>query len=319
MKERRLVSIAAPAFNEEENLPIFCAAVSKVMKRLDYDYEIVIAENGSTDSSLQVLKQLHLAEKHIRFVSLTRNFGHQGGILAALSHSRGDAVVTMDADLQHPPEFIPNLVAEWEKGFKIVNSIKEEGRSGPVRRLLNRSFYYAMDRLSNLQLGQADFRLLDRKVVDQLLAFPEAEKFLRGLISWMGFRQTTIPYRVAARLHGQSKFGRRHLVDFAFQGIVSFSSAPLRMLMNLGFLLLVPSALFLLYTIGAVVWNLIRPGGRALPPGWATLSVTITFFGAIQLLAISVVGEYVGRIFTEIKRRPSFLVEETDDSGESES
>jgi polyisoprenyl-phosphate glycosyltransferase len=318
MTGRRLLSIAAPAFNEEENLPIFCAAVSEVMKGLDYEYEIVIAENGSTDGSLQVLKQLHTADKRIRFVSLTRNFGHQGGILAALSHTRGDAVITMDADLQHPPEFIPKLVAEWEKGFRIVNSIKEGGRKGVIRRVLNRIFYYTMDRLASLQLGEADFRLLDRQVVDQLLLLPEADKFLRGLISWMGFRQTTIPYRVADRLHGVSKFGRHHLVDFAFQGIVSFSSAPLRMLMNLGFLLFVPSALFLLYTIGAVAWNLVRPGGRALPPGWATLSVTVTFFGSIQLLAISVVGEYVGRIFTEIKRRPNFLVEETD-GGDGES
>jgi dolichol-phosphate mannosyltransferase len=316
MKARRLISIAAPAFNEEENLTPFCTAVSGVMSRLGYDYEIVIAENGSTDRSLQILKELRTADKRIRFVSLTRNFGHQGGILAALSYSRGDAVVTMDADLQHPPEFIPKLIAEWEKGFKIVNSIKEGVRKGLVRRWLDHAFYYTMDRLANLQLGQADFRLLDRQVVDRLLAFPEADKFLRGLISWMGFRQTTIPYRVGDRIHGETKFGRHHLIDFALHGITSFSSAPLRLLMKFGLLLFVPSALFLLYTIGAVVWNMARPGRSALPPGWATLSVTVTFFGAVQLLAISVVGEYVGRIYTEIKRRPGFLVEETAEGDE---
>jgi len=316
MKARRLLSVAAPAFNEEENLPAFCAAVSEVMQRLDYDFEIVIAENGSTDRSLEILRRLHAEDKRVRFVSLTRNFGHQGGILAAMSHSRGDAVITMDADLQHPPEFIPRLVAEWEKGFKIVNSSKEGGRRGPLRRLLDRVFYYTMDRLSNLQLGQADFRLLDRRVVDQLLSFPETDKFLRGLISWTGFRQTTLTYRPADRLHGETKFRRTHLVDFALQGIVSFSSAPLRMLMKLGLLLFVPSALFLLYTIVAVFWDLMHPGGRALPPGWATLSVTVTFFGAVQLLAISVVGEYVGRIYTEIKHRPHFLIAEADRDGE---
>jgi polyisoprenyl-phosphate glycosyltransferase len=317
MKGRRLLSIAAPAFNEAENLPAFCAAVSEVMKRLGdaYDYEIVIAENGSTDDSLAILRRLHAADKRIRFVSLTRNFGHQGGILAAMSHSRGDAVITMDADLQHPPEFIPTLVAQWEKGFKIVNSSKEGGRRGPFRRALDRVFYYTMDRLSNLQLGQADFRLLDRQVVDQLLSFPETDKFLRGLISWTGFRQTTLTYQPAQRLHGVTKFRRAHLVDFALQGIVSFSSAPLRMLMKLGLFLFVPSALFLLYTIVAVFWDLLHPGGRVLPPGWATLSVTVTFFGAVQLLAISVVGEYVGRIYTEIKHRPNFLVEESEGDG----
>lgn len=311
MKARRLVSIAAPAFNEQENLVPFCTEVARVMGELAYDYEIVIAENGSTDGSLRVLKELRAADRRIRFVSLTRNFGHQGGILAALTYSRGDAVVTMDADLQHPPEFIPTLIAEWEKGFKIVNSIKEGVRKGLARRLLDRAFYHTMDRLANLQLGQADFRLLDRQVVDHLLAFPEADKFLRGLISWMGFRQTTVNYKVGERLHGATKFRRRQLIDFAMHGITSFSSAPLRLLMNFGLFLFVPSALFLLYTIVAVVWNMAKPGGSVLPPGWATLSVTVTFFGAVQLLAISVVGEYVGRIYTEIKRRPGFLVEET--------
>ena len=297
-------------------MPESATAVAAVMQRLDYDFEIVIAENGSTDGSLEVLRRLHAADKHIRFVSLTRNFGHQGGILAAMSHSRGDAVITMDADLQHPPEFIPHLLAEWEKGFKIVNSSKEGGRRGPLRRLLDRIFYYTMDRLSNLQLGQADFRLLDRQVVNQLLSFPETDKFLRGLISWTGFRQTTLTYLPADRLHGETKFSRTHLVDFALQGIVSFSSAPLRMLMKLGLLIFVPSALFLLYTIVAVFWDMAHPGGRALPPGWATLSVTVTFFGAVQLLAISVVGEYVGRIYTEIKHRPNFLIAEADQDGE---
>jgi len=318
MTNRRLVSIASPAYDEELNLPHFCSAVSRVMDRLDYDYEIVIAENGSTDRSLEVLKKLRAGDKRIRFVSLTRNFGHQGGMLAALTHSRGDAVVTMDADLQHPPEVLPRLLAEWEKGFKIVNSEKEGARTGLLRRALDRLFYYTMGRVSNLQLGQADFRLLDRQVVTQLLAFPEADKFLRGLISWMGFRQTTVIYKVAERRYGRTKFSRRSLFDFALHGIVSFSSAPLRLLMKLGLFLFIPSALFLLYTIGAVAWNLARPGVRALPPGWATLSVTVTFFGAVQLLAISVVGEYIGRIYTEIKRRPSFLVEE-DDRGDEES
>lgn len=318
MTKKRLISIASPAYDEEQNLPVFCAAVSRVMSGLDYDYEIVIAENGSTDRSLQVLKDLRAGDRRIRFVSLTRNFGHQGGILAALSHSRGDAVVTMDADLQHPPEVLPQLIGEWEKGFKIVNSEKEGPRNGLVRRAIDRLFYYTMGRLSNLQLGQADFRLLDRQVVTQLLAFPEADKFLRGLISWMGFRQTTILYKVAERRYGRTKFQPRHLFDFALHGVVSFSSAPLRLLMKLGLFLFVPSALFLLYTIAAVAWNMARPGGRALPPGWATLSVTVTFFGAVQLLAISLVGEYIGRIYTEIKRRPSFLVEE-DERGDEES
>lgn len=308
---RRLISIAAPAFNEKENLSPFCARIAEVMAHLAYDYEIVISDNGSTDGSLAVLKSLHAADKRVRFVSLTRNFGHQGGILAALRYSRGQAVVTMDADLQHPPEFIPNLIAEWERGFKIVNSTRAGRQRGLARRFLDRAFYYGMDRLANFRLGQADFRLLDRLVVDGLLALPEADKFLRGLISWMGFPQTTIEYPLAGRLHGETKFRRGDLVDLALLGITSFSSAPLRMLMKLGLVLFVPSSLFLLYTIGAVVWNMVRPGGGVLPPGWATLSVTITFFGAVQLLAISILGEYVGRIYTEVKRRPSFIVRET--------
>jgi glycosyltransferase involved in cell wall biosynthesis len=309
---RPLISIAAPAFNEEDNLAAFYAQVADVMARfVEYDFEIVITDNGSTDGSLAVLKRLHAADPRVRFVSLTRNFGHQGGILAALSYCRGHAVVTMDADLQHPPQVIPNLIAEWERGFKIVNSTKAGLQRGVGRRFLDRTFYYAMDRLANLKLGQADFRLLDRHVVDELLALPEADKFLRGLISWMGFPQTTIEYPPASRIHGETKFRRGDLIEFALLGVTSFSSAPLRMLMKLGLSLFVPSALFLVYTIGAVTWNMVRPGGGGLPPGWATLSVTITFFGAVQLLAISVLGEYIGRIYTEVKRRPSFIVRET--------
>jgi glycosyltransferase involved in cell wall biosynthesis len=312
-KHPLLISIAAPAFNEEECLPHFCHAVSEIMKTSNYDYEIVIAENGSRDNSLNVLRQLRNANSKIRFVSLSRNFGHQGGILAAIALSKGDAIITMDSDLQHPPSVIPSMIKEWENGNMVVNSTKFLNQTSFPRRMVDRLFYHLMDRFTSLDIGQADFRLMDRQVVDALLALPEKEKFLRGLVAWLGFKQKTILYQVENRLHGDSKFLRKDLVDLAIQGITSFSSKPLRMLMKFGLYLFLPSMAFLIYNIAISILSLFNKN-IIIPPGWATLVGTIIFFGSVQLLAVSVLGEYIGRIYAEIKGRPSFIVRETSDS-----
>jgi dolichol-phosphate mannosyltransferase len=246
----------------------------------------------------------------VRYISLSRNFGAQGGLLAAISGALGDAVITMDADLQHPPSVIPQMLQAWENGFKIVMSSKETSQTGFLRHAMDRAFYYLMDRMANLKLGHADFRLLDRRVVNELLMMPESEKFLRGLISWMGFSQTSVTYKVVERKKGESKFRRSDLFDLAFQGITSFSIEPLRLLMKAGIILFVPSALFMLYNLVQGVSHLLGLDSSP-PPGWATLSVTITLFGSIQLLGMSILGEYIGRIFIETKKRPSFIIQET--------
>jgi polyisoprenyl-phosphate glycosyltransferase len=308
---RRLVSVCAPAYNEELNLEDFCREVSKAIPVEKYDFEIVICENGSDDHSLEILRKLHAQDNRVRYVSLSRNFGAQGGLLAAISGSRGDAVITMDADLQHPPSVIPQMLQAWENGFKIVMSKKETAQKGLLRYAMDSIFYYLMDRMANLKLGHADFRLLDRRVVNELLSMPESEKFLRGLISWMGFSQTCINYTVAERNKGESKFRRRDLFDLAFQGITSFSIEPLRLLMKAGIILFVPSALFMMYNLYEGVSYRLGIDSASPPPGWATLSVTITLFGSIQLLGMSILGEYIGRIFIESKKRPSFIIQET--------
>ncbi len=307
---RRLVSVCAPAYNEELNLEDFCQEVANIIPAERYDFEIVICENGSRDRSLEILRRLHSEDRRVRYVSLSRNFGAQGGLLAAISGARGDAVITMDADLQHPPAVIPQMLQAWENGFKIVMSNKETSQTGVLRHAMDRAFYYLMDRMANLKLGHADFRLLDRRVVDELLRMPESEKFLRGLISWMGFSQTSIKYKVMERKKGESKFRRSDLFDLAFQGITSFSIEPLRFLMKAGFILFVPSALFMLYNLVVGISYLFGFDSSP-PPGWATLSVTITLFGSIQLLGMSILGEYIGRIFIETKKRPSFIIQET--------
>ena len=310
----KLISIVAPAFNEELNLRRLYNEICKNIEGLPYQFEIVIAENGSSDSSLQILKEMNIEDSRLRYVSLSRNFGSQGGLLAGLQACRGDAVITMDADLQHPPMYIPQMIAEWEKGFKVVNTHKASGREGVIRPFLDKLFYGMMDRFIGFPMGQADFRLLDRLVLKELLELPEAEKFVRGLIAWLGFKTATIPYKLNKRTHGVSKYRLSDLIKFAFNAITSFSTLPLTFLTRIGFILLLPSLAYLVFTFGIGLFTI--AGVKTpfmLPPGWLTLTFSMVFFGSIQLLALGILGEYVGRIYIETKSRPSFVVREKSD------
>lgn len=311
--QRQLISVVAPAYNEAENLPSFYDRVSKALTPLPYDFEIVIVENGSTDQSLPLLRDLHAKDARLRYVSLSRNFGHQGGIFTGIHHSRGAAVITMDADLQHPPEALPLFIKQWEAGYLVVNSAKMGGSVSLLRKLLDRCFYRLLGKVAGAKVGQADFRLLDRKVVDALVKLPETEKFLRGLIAWLGFKQTTVQYSVASRLHGETKFRPGHLFAMVLQAITSFSTVPLKLLTQLGVLFFVPSALYIIYILWTALLTLWHRDTTLLPPGWATLTVTIVFFGSIQLLALGILGEYIGKIYFETKKRPDFVVSESSD------
>lgn len=303
------ISIVTPAYNEAENLPLLCERIHRVFGKTNYDYEIIVADNGSDDNTKEVLRSLR--EKFsVKHLLLTKNFGHQGGIIAGLEHADGDAVVTMDADLQHPPEIISQMLREWEKGFQVVNSEKSVNSATFARRLIDKSFYFLMDRLAGLELGQADFRLLDKEVVTNLNALPETEKFIRGLVSWLGFRTATIKYEVAERAFGVSKYKSAHLWDFALLGLTSFSVAPLRMLLKLGIFIMIPSLLYLSYLFLLVVMNMFYQDDFVLPPGWATIVMTILFFGSVQLFSIGVLGEYIGRIYNEVKKRPKYIVKD---------
>ena len=311
MPSPKKISIVAPAFNEEENLELFFNRSKEVLEQTSYDYEILIIENGSTDNSLAILKKLHKEDPRLKFISLSRNFGHQGGIYCGLNYCSGDAVITMDADLQHPHAIIPDLLKKWQEGYLIVNTKKEGGHPSLARWFSDKLYYFIINKTVGLQYSQADFRLLDKKVVQELRKMPETEKFLRGLIAWLGFKVTIVPYQVQKRLHGRTKFRGHHLINLAFQGITSFSRFPLKLLTKLGIFFLIPSTAYIIYVFYAFMRALHQEDLNLLPPGWATLSVTIVFFGAIQLLAIGILGEYIGRIYFETKRRPDYVIQET--------
>jgi dolichol-phosphate mannosyltransferase len=306
------ISLVFPAWNEAENLRTLYREVRQVLLPLGVSHEMVFVDNGSTDESLSILKELAKEDEAVRYVSLSRNFGHQGALLAGLHYSRGDAVITMDADLQHPPSLIPQLVELWRQGFEVVYTTKRETRLPPLRRQEVRFFYWLMSKLSalHLSLGQSDFRLLDRKVVDVIVRLPEYRKFFRGLVEWVGFRQTGIEYDVAPRRAGRSKFSYRSLVSFAVDGILAFSFLPLRWSLVVG---VTVAVLCFLYGVATVALGVLAMMGAdySLPPGWVTLSASALFLASVQLIAIGLLSEYVGRIFEQTKGRPPFIVRGT--------
>lgn len=269
----------------------------------------MVVDNGSHDGSLALLKRLRASDPRIHFVSLSRNFGHQGGLVAGLESCRGDVAITLDADLQHPPELIPELLRLWREGYQVVNTRRRDiGNVQGARGLVNRAFYAAMSHLSGIPLHerQSDFRLLDRKALDALLSLPEREKFLRGLTYWIGFRQTSLPYDVAPRRAGRTKFNLSQLLVFAVQGVTSFSLVPLRLFVVVGIVL---AGLSLLYGAYVLVYFLAKPSFA--PAGWASLAIGVFFLGGIQLIGIGVLGEYLGRVLNEVRGRPVYLVKET--------
>ena len=304
-----LVSVAFPVFNEAENLEMLHADVTRALETTGLAFELIFVDNGSTDASLSIIKRLSETDPRVEFVSLSRNFGHQGALLAGISHAQGEAVITMDADLQHPSALLPEMVRLWQEGFEVVFTRKRRYPVHGMRLRQVKLFYWLMSKWSGLHLsfGQSDFRLLDRKVFEVFLRMPEARKFLRGLVEWVGFRQTGLEYDPLPRHAGESKFPFRALVSFAVDGIISFSLLPLRWSLGLGFIV---ASMSFVYGIAMVVMGLLNYAGMSvpLPPGWATLVVSILFLSGIQLIAIGMLGEYVGRIFEQTKGRPEFIV-----------
>ena len=304
-----LVSVAFPVFNEAENLETLHAEVTQALEMTGLAFELIFVDNGSTDASLSIIKRLSETDPRVEFVSLSRNFGHQGALLAGISHAQGEAVITMDADLQHPSALLPEMVRLWQEGFEVVFTRKRRYPVHGMRLRQVKLFYWLMSKWSGLHLsfGQSDFRLLDRKVFEVFLRMPEARKFLRGLVEWVGFRQTGLEYDPLPRHAGESKFPFRALVSFAVDGIISFSLLPLRWSLGLGFIV---ASMSFVYGIAMVVMGLLNYAGMSvpLPPGWATLVVSILFLSGIQLIAIGMLGEYVGRIFEQTKGRPEFIV-----------
>ena len=308
----RLLSVVAPAYDEEDTLPQFAKEVGAVLGPLADDYEIVVVDDGSRDRTLSVLTELSRQDPRIRWISLSRNFGHQAALLAGLEHASGDVVVTMDADLQHPPALLPRMVDRWRQGYDVVYTIKSGASRAltPWRRLLMNVGYWILRFVSglNLQFGQSDFRLLDRVVLDVLISMPERDKFLRGLIDWVGFGQCGLEYELQERFAGAKKYTFRQLVHLVTTGVFAFTILPLRLFTAVGMTI---ACLSLLYGVLAVIaggYALIADDPALSPPGWATLAAAITLLGGVQLIGIGLLGEYLGRVYDEAKGRPTYVV-----------
>jgi dolichol-phosphate mannosyltransferase len=298
------ISIVIPVFNEEENLPVLCARLLAALDAANLDFEIVFVDDGSRDQSRQKLTELEATDKRIIVIELARNFGHQVAITAGLDFARGKAVVVMDGDLQDPPEVLPQFIAKWRQGYEVVYAIRERRKESWLMRCCYATFYRLLRRVANIDipLDAGDFCIMDRRVVDLLKAMPERNRFIRGIRSWVGFRQVGLPFERQARHAGASKYTVGRLTLLALDGLISFSYIPLRVITMLG---LSVSLLSLIMAVFFFVKKLIY--GLS-PPGFAAIITSIFFLAGIQLITLGVIGEYVGRIFEEAKRRPIYTL-----------
>ena len=305
-KESELCSVVIPVFNEEENLQSLYQRLSKVLTALFENYEIIFVDDGSSDDSLKVIKKLREADGRIKVISFSRNFGHQIAITAGIDYTSGGVVVVMDADLQDSPKVIPRLVKKWKEGYDTVYAIRESRKDSVFKRAIAFVFYRLLQRMSDIDIpiDAGDFRLMSRRVVDILKAMRERNRFVRGLVTWAGFRQSSIRYARDRRYTGKSKYTLWKLAKLAFDGITSFSHFPLRVATYLGLLV---SLVSFLYTTKIIMDTLLF--GRTVP-GWTSLMAAILFLGGIQLVVIGIVGGYIGRVYMEVQQRPLYLIKE---------
>jgi dolichol-phosphate mannosyltransferase len=305
--ERPTLSVVAPAFNEADNLERFHEEVEAVLDGLGLSWELILVDDGSRDATWEAIRALHARDPRVRGVRFSRNFGHQYALLAGLSRARGDAVVSMDADLQHPPPVIAELVAEWRKGSTIVHTVRRDPETVSwFKRVSSRLFYRLFSFLSgtHLSAGMADFRLLDRQVVRNLLDFPEEGLFLRGLVHWIGFPSSSVTFECQPRFAGTTSYTLKKMLRFAWTGVTSFSLVPLRLSILLGF---VTSLFAFEQGVEAVYRKLVL---HETVPGWAQLMVVSTLLFGVLFIMLGIVGEYVGRVLVEVRRRPRFIVRE---------
>jgi glycosyltransferase involved in cell wall biosynthesis len=300
------VSIIIPAFNEEGNIRIIVDKLVKILNNY-HDYEIIFINDGSVDNTLLVLKELNHANNKIRYISFSRNFGHQLALKAGIDHATGDCAISMDADLQHPVELIPSMIEKWQEGFEIVYTIRaDDPRTSFFKRLTSDLFYKLMNSISDIKIvqGTADFRLLDRDVIDVLKNMQEHSLFIRGIIPWMGFSQYGMQYVPNERFWGKSKYSVKKMIRFAFNGITSFSTKPLHLATLMGLFI---SLLSFVYGFVAIMGKIFNDKAVS---GWTSVIVSVLFIGGIQLVMLGIIGEYLGKLFIESKRRPNYIIRE---------
>lgn len=294
------ISIVVPVFNEEKNLHEFHKRITAVMEQEPYDYNIIFVDDGSRDSSAVILNELSKADEHVEAYLLSRNYGHQMALTCGLDNADGDAVITMDGDLQHPPELLPEMLRLWENGHEIVQTKRMATEDAGFFKNITSSVYYkVINALSEVEItpGGSDFRLMDRIAVDAFKLYRERARFIRGLVNTLGFRVTVLEFVAPPRFAGHSKFNLHKMLHFALDGITAFSNLPLRWAFYIGIVFGLCSIMLL----GHVFYVKYLTDDAV--PGWATMTVSVLFLGGIQLVGIGILGEYIGRIFEEIDRK----------------
>ncbi|OXA79783.1 glycosyltransferase [Flavobacterium columnare] len=310
MTNNKKIAVVIPAYNESGNLKVMVDSLHQVFSTLNYEYKLVFVDDGSKDSTLSILKKFSEKDDKLFYIELSKNFGHQNALKAGVDTvvDSVNAIITMDGDMQHPPELLPQLLAKWEEGFDVVYTIREEDENLSLfKKKTSRGFYNLMNYLSEVKFepGTADFRLMDQRVAKVFSGFSENELFIRGLINWLGFRQYGISFQPAKRFAGQSKYTVKKMFRFALQGITSFSTRPLYLAVLLGLFVTLASFIGYLFYILFSIYH-----GHVIS-GWASLISTVVFFGGLNLIVLGIIGIYVGKLFMQSKGRPNYLIRDT--------
>ena len=306
--KNKKISVVIPMYYEEKVVTECYNRLKNVLEKLNnYDYELIFVNDGSQDNTLNLLEEIATQNKKVKVISFSRNFGHQAAVTAGLKFITGDAIVIIDADLQDPPERIPEMLKLWENGYEVIYGKRKSRKGESAFKLLTaKMFYTTLNALSNVEIPKdtGDFRLVDRKVVDVVNQLPEHNKFLRGLFSWVGYKQTPFEYERQERFAGKTKYPLKKMLKLASDGIISFSTKPLKIVGYIGILSILLSIAILIYSLISFAFKL-----NDLTAGWTSIMVTVTFFAGIQLISVWIMSEYVGRIYDETKKRPEYIID----------
>lgn len=303
----KYVTVVIPVYNERDNIIVLKDAIHQVFSKLNYRYHILFVDDGSSDGTPNILYTISCLDESVGYISLSRNFGHQAALKAGLDMASGDCVISMDGDMQHPPSVLPLLLEQWENGFDVVNTIRQDNSdSHSFKKTSSRLFYKVINGISDFEIkaGSADFRLMSRKVVDILCGLNENDPFFRGLVSWIGFSQTYVVYTASERFSGSSKYSLKKMFQLAVKGITSFSVRPLYIAIYPGIIISLLSLLYIPYALYSYLTGTAQPG-------WTSLIVTVAFFSGLQLMLLGIIGLYLGKVISESKSRPVYIIKET--------
>ena len=307
------ISLVIPFLNEEKVIVSLLEKIEENIAKLRYEFEIIFVDDGSNDKTLEFIKEKSSKDSKYKYISLSRNFGHQTAVSCGLKHSKGDAVIIMDADLQDPPEILGKYLEKWEEGYEVVYAVRTKRKENFIKRFFYWSFYRILKLIVEIDipLDSGDFSLIDRKVVEVLNSMPERNRFVRGLRAWSGFKQIGISYERAGRYAGDSKYSFKKLLKLATDGILSFSTFPLTIAIKVGIFIFAVSIMGIIFTfIQRIYFDEFSKIGLAPSPGFATIVISILFLGGIQIFFLGIIGSYIVRIYDEVKRRPNWVIKD---------